>query len=104
MYLDNSEIPDNQSLAPKYYQVSQNYPNPFNGETIIKYSIPQKEHMSINVYDTAGNFIENLYEGIKNTGNYNLKWNPKNYASGVYLVRLKAGNGFEKTIKTLLLK
>jgi len=95
-------IADNSSL-PKDYSLNQNYPNPFNSSTIISYSIPKREHVSLNVYDIKGRKLETLVNKTQPAGSYEVNFDASNYTSGVYLYQLKAGE-FVETGKMLLLK
>ena len=42
----------------------------------------------VNIYDLNGKFIENIYSGFLNPGEYNFTWTPQNLASGKYFIRL----------------
>ena len=95
---------ENENLVPAEYRLYQNYPNPFNGETIVKYTIPKKSYITIGVYDITGRLIDNLFDGEKNPGNFEVKWNSNDIASGVYLIKLSTDSGIKKIIKTQLLK
>jgi photosystem II stability/assembly factor-like uncharacterized protein len=70
-------------IASDYY-ISQNYPNPFNPSTNIKYSLPVESIVKINIYNSIGQVIEQLTDGIKSPGNYEVTWNAKNNSSGIY--------------------
>jgi predicted outer membrane repeat protein len=77
--------------------LQQNYPNPFNPSTTISYSLPDKIHAQLAVYNLDGKLVrmlvdEDLDEGYKQT-----TWDGKNshgnaVASGVYFCRLIAGD------------
>lgn len=100
--VDNSVgIQNNTQLAG--YELSQNYPNPFNPATVINYSIPRQENVSIKVYDIKGNEVATLINQKQNAGNYNIEWNGEGFASGVYYYKLTAGD-FVETKKMILLK
>lgn len=94
--IENTEIPGEIKL---YY----NYPNPFNPETIIKYSIPVKQYVSLIIYNSAGKQAEVLKSEIHNPGLYEVKWNAESFAGGVYFYKLSAG-GNTLTGKMILLK
>ena len=87
----------------KNYYLKQNYPNPFNPITIIKYSIPQTQKVTLKVYDILGNEIKTLVNETKEPGNYKVKLNGNNLSSGVYFYRIHAGD-FVQTKKLVLLK
>lgn len=89
--------------GPVTYTLEQNQPNPFNPETIIKYSIPNNEFVTLKVYDMLGKEITNLVNEQKPAGNYSVSFYAKGIASGVYLYKLNAGK-FQQTNKMLLLK
>jgi len=91
------------SSLPTEFVLFQNYPNPFNPITTIKYSIPGNEYVSLKIYDTLGNEIATLVNGQKEPGNYNLNFDASNFASGVYIYRLKAGN-FNSVKKLIIVK
>ena len=54
--------------------LSRVYPNPFTSSTRIKYSLPIKSKVSIKVYNIVGQEIAVLFNGIKESGNYELEW------------------------------
>jgi|GEM_PF-806460 len=92
----------------KEYKLEQNYPNPFNPSTTIKYSIPNnvKSEMSnvkLVVYDILGNEVATLVNERQKSGNYEVKFNASNLASGIYLYKLQSGS-FVQTRKLMLLK
>jgi len=88
---------------PGEYFLSQNYPNPFNPTTTIQYSIPQRNNVTLKVYDIIGNEVAKLVDEEKNVGVYTLNFNTSQLASGVYFYRLQAGS-FVETKKMILLK
>ena len=57
------------------FKLEQNYPNPFNPSTIIKYSIPKSEHVTLKVYDELGKEVTTLVNGYKEAGNYVVQFN-----------------------------
>ena len=88
---------------PTVYQLSQNFPNPFNPSTEIKFSLPEQAAVTLVIYDAIGNEISTLINEELSAGNYNVDWNASDYASGIYLYRLNAGD-FVATKKMILLK
>ncbi|MFH0735638.1 MAG: S8 family serine peptidase [bacterium] len=100
-YSDAVEI--NVSSAPKDFAVLQNYPNPFNPSTTINFSLPQKEFVTLKIFDVLGNEVANLVNEELQAGSYNKEWNPTGLASGIYFYRLQTGQ-FSKTRKMNYLK
>ncbi len=96
-------IEETEITHPVQFALSQNYPTPFNPQTSIDFSVPQKEHVQINLYDISGKKVKTLLDETKNSGNYKLTFNLGNLASGLYLYRLQAG-AVSLTKKLVLLK
>ena len=99
-----SELQD----IPRKFELSQNYPNPFNPSTTIKYSLPKRSDVRLNIYDILGRHVVMLVDGIKPAGEYEVAWdgtdeNRQAVASGVYFYQLKI-DGYGEAKKMLLLK
>jgi pectin methylesterase-like acyl-CoA thioesterase len=96
------EFSYNNSI-PTEYAISQNYPNPFNPSTSIKYQLPQNENVSVIVYDILGKEIQKLVNQEQLAGYYEVRFDAKKFASGIYFCRIQAGN-FSDVKKMLLVK
>jgi hypothetical protein len=98
--------PENEIVAEDFY-LYQNYPNPFNPITKISYQLPVSSNVTLKVYDILGNEVATLVNEYKNSGTYEIDFNPassiKNPASGVYFYQLSAGD-FVQTKKMILMK
>jgi photosystem II stability/assembly factor-like uncharacterized protein len=89
---------------PSLFNLYQNYPNPFNPVTKIKYDLPRNTNVTIKVYDLLGREVTTLINNeFRNAGRYEVSWNASNYASGVYIYRIKAGD-FVSVKKMVLIK
>jgi len=89
-------------LAYSYF-LFENYPNPFNPTTLIEYSIPKSDVVTLIVYNIVGQEVARLVNGVQKAGNHNIKWDASSVASGIYFYRLQAGD-FVQTRKMVLLK
>lgn len=94
--------------VPTVYSLSQNVPNPFNPTTTIAYSIPKAGHVSLAVYNIAGQKVRTLVNESQSAANYKVVWNGKNdngesVATGMYFYRLVSGN-YSKIVKMTLMK
>jgi hypothetical protein len=85
------------------YSLSNNYPNPFNPTTTIKYQIPERNFVSIKVFDVLGNEIETLVDEEMSQGKYEVKFDGSLLSSGIYFYKIAVGN-FVETKKMILLK
>jgi hypothetical protein len=88
---------------PKEFSLQKNYPNPFNPMTQITYTLPQEEHVEINVYELSGKHVSTLIKEFHQAGTYSLQFNAAGLASGIYIYTMEAGN-YRQSEKMLLLK
>jgi len=98
-----TKVNDNNEKAPLVFMLKQNYPNPFNPTTTINYQIPNSRKVILKIFDILGNEVATLVNGVKPAGNYNVKFNASNLASGLYIYRIQAGD-FVQQKKMMLLK
>ena len=99
--IENDE--DNDIIIPGDFLLYQNYPNPFNTSTVIRYSLPVKSDVQLDIYNLIGQRVTTLYKGIQKAGEHSVTWNAANLPSGVYFARLN-GIKYSETIKMVLLK
>ncbi len=97
-----------QHTIPEQFELLQNYPNPFNPETTIRYALPEQAHVEIIIYNLLGSRIRNLQSKQCPAGYHQIQWNGrtdegKPVGSGMYLIRIKAGE-YGGVIKATLLK
>jgi hypothetical protein len=94
---------------PKAYSLAQNFPNPFNPTTRIQFAIPAKGHVSLKIYNVAGQLVRTLQDGVMDAGSHELTWDGSNnlgksVASGVYFYKINAGDNYENMKKMVLLR
>ncbi len=90
-------------IVPDEYELSQNYPNPFNPNTTIRFSLPKETQLKINLYNTLGELIETIAEGIYVAGYYKVNFNAFNLSSDMYIYRIES-NDFIQSKKMMLMK
>jgi hypothetical protein len=89
---------------PKNFALMQNYPNPFNPSTTIAFDLPVQSQVTLKLYDLLGREVAVLFQNqIMQAGSHSTQWNASAQPSGVYFVRLTAGN-FSAMRKLILLK
>jgi len=91
------------SSVPANFTLLAPYPNPFNPSTTIKYSVGQAVHVELAVYDLLGRQVFLLVNESQAAGEYSKKFDANGLASGVYFVRLTAGD-FVESAKVILAK
>ena len=80
-----------------------NYPNPFNPATTITYSLKERDHVTLKVYNVLGKEVAKLVDGIQTEGEHAVSFNGSSLPSGIYVYRL-TGSNFNISKKMLLLK
>lgn len=91
------------SIYPAEFLLSQNYPNPFNPLTRINYSLTGRVKVSIKVYDLMGRLVTTLVNEFLDAGAYEVLFDGKDLATGIYFYQLTAGD-FCVTKKLMLIK
>ena len=94
--------------APSVTALGRNYPNPFNPVTTISFSLREKGHVALRIYDVAGRLVRTLVDEARTAGRYDERWDGTNnrgsrVASGVYFYRFATAD-FEQTRKMVLLR
>lgn len=82
-------------IAPNEYKLEQNFPNPFNPATTIQYQLPYDSRVSLKVYSILGKEVAVLADEIQAAGFKEIRFNGRDFASGVYIYRLTASSGKE---------
>lgn len=78
-------------------------PNPFNASTVLRYQILDAGHVSLKMYDIAGRPVATLEDGWRQVGEHQVTFDGAKLASGIYLVKLEAGE-FSALQKMVLIK
>lgn len=99
---------DNSWETPTEFVLAQNYPNPFNPSTTIAFSVPEEQHVRVEVFDILGRLVTTLVNEEMAVGNYKVTWNGSDRnglwtVSGVYFYRLQA-RSFTSIKKMIMLK
>jgi len=97
-----SDVGDEAGL-PREFALEQNYPNPFNPETVIRYAVPAPVHVRLGVYAVTGELVELLVDERREAGRYEVRFDAREAASGVYLCRMEAA-GRQFVRKLVLLR
>ena len=96
-------------VLPSGFGLFQNAPNPFNPITEIKYSLPTRTNVRLQIFDLSGRLISTLRDGVVEApGYHSVVWRGRNQdglgvSCGTYLYTLEAG-GVTVTKKMLFLK
>ncbi|MDI6840974.1 MAG: T9SS type A sorting domain-containing protein [bacterium] len=94
-----------EARLPRPYEFTlyQNFPNPFTIKTTIRYTIPKSTQVSLKIYDITGRLVETLVNSKILPGYHTATWDSKEVASGIYFVRMEAGD-YKQTRKIILVQ
>lgn len=78
---------------PTKYNLYQNYPNPFNPSTTIQFDLPERNNVTLRVYNILGQLVATLINNQAiSAGTHRVNFDANHLASGLYLYQLDAGN------------
>jgi len=89
--------------AQAAFGVDQNSPNPFNPTTSISFTISDNNHVSVDIYNVAGQKVDTLVNDFMDAGTHSVVWDASGFSNGVYFYTVKSGD-FSKTMKMTLVK
>jgi hypothetical protein len=91
------------AILPVKFNLSQNYPNPFNPSTMISFTIPHRENVTLDVYNLLGQKVTSIINREMDGGNYDIRYDASSLSAGIYFYTLKAGS-YVSTKKMMLIK
>lgn len=87
---------DGMQVVPTTLELLPVFPNPFGTSSTIRYALPQPTHVTVRVFNVAGNLVAVLTDRTQSEGFHSLVWdghgmqgNP--LPNGLYFVRMQAG-------------
>lgn len=101
-------VSNNDNVNPVVTGLGANYPNPFNPNTTLSYSIKERGHVKIDIYNLLGQKVKTLVNGVMTAGAHTVSWNGMDdnrrpVASGVYFYKMQSGK-YTNTRKMILMK
>ncbi len=92
--LDASDLQDAQITS--IFRLLPADPNPFGGGTRLRYHLNSSADVLLQIFDPAGRLVRTLVSNPQTAGQYEIGWdgrdaNARPVSSGLYLMRLKAG-------------
>lgn len=106
--LSASAIVSEETTLPDNIRLGTPYPNPFNNSVSIAFFTSSESRVKLEVVDLLGRKVADIFDGISRVGENRFTWSGTDLdggqvASGVYFVRLEAGDRTE-TRKAVLLR
>lgn len=101
--VDASTVTGVDEIIPTEFALHQNYPNPFNPSTKIKFDLPERSNVSINIYNVIGQKIRTITSGIFDAGFHEVNFNANGLTSNIYFYRIETDENIA-TKKMIVLK
>lgn len=101
--LDPASAETGATRLPNKFEIASIYPNPFNSFASIDFSLPEASIVNLSLYDLSGRLVKNLARGLYTAGNHDVAFDGSTLVSGLYLVKIQAGNR-NSSRKVMLLK
>ena len=95
--LTDIDPPHGFEVTPSAFALDGNYPNPFRTQTTLQFDLPEPVDVTLSVYDVMGRRVATLVDQSMPAGSHDIAWQGRGQdgqalASGVYFVRLTAGD------------
>ena len=91
------------AVNPTDFRLEQNYPNPFNPSTTIRFYLPQRERVTLTVFDLTGKQSSVLVDAVLDAGEHHVAIDAEKLAGGVWFYQLKTPS-FSQTRKAMVLR
>jgi hypothetical protein len=93
---DLAGVSEQVADVPIVFQLEPNYPNPFNPQTAIRFTLPERSWVKLELFDSRGRVVRVLLEGERSSGRHVVTWDGRDelgnsLPSGVYFCALRAG-------------
>ena len=98
----SSSVNDGRPL-PDHFDLFPNYPNPFNPVTAVNIALARDSFLQLQVYNLLGEQVAVLADDHFKAGYHSFTWDAGNNQSGIYFIRMDAGD-FKKMIKCSLVR
>ena len=90
------------------FSLEQNSPNPFRASTLVRFTLPQRSHVKLSVFDVAGREVATLVNGAWEAGSHSVRWtgmtdSGERARRGVYFVHMASGREFQSVRKMIVL-
>ncbi len=98
-----------KTIVPKELALGQNYPNPFNPSTTIPFTLPEKNDVTLKIFNLLGQEVTTVFKGTLDAGRYYFLWNGTSnrkdiVPSGVYIYQMTTSSGKSFAGKMVLIK
>ena len=97
----NGSLNTKQNTIPNSFFLSSPFPNPFNPKITFKFSVPEKDLISIEIFDSNGRLVHTMIKEVFSPGEHIMSWNAFDQSSGVFFIKFKYQN--QLSVKKVIL-
>jgi hypothetical protein len=84
------------------FALHQPHPNPASGPVTIRYELTERQKVRLDAYDALGRRVQTLVRRWQPAGRNEVTFDAGGLASGVYVIRLRAGGRVQAQTVTVL--
>ena len=84
-------VEEGESSSPEIALVLKSFPNPFSSSCTVCYQLDEASQVNLSVFDLSGRLVETLVDEFVPAGMYSEYLDGSGLCSGMYLIRLVAG-------------
>lgn len=84
--------PKPQEQLPLVYSLRDIYPNPFNSECKIRFAVPERAQVVIDIFDILGRKVTRLTDEEFDPGEHSVTFRAGDLSSGTYMLKMNAGS------------
>jgi len=81
-----------KEMIPSEFHLSQNYPNPFGERTTIKFCVPCKSKVCVDIVNAESGFVRRVQDEEREAGTFEIELDAREMAEGNYICVLQAGD------------
>jgi photosystem II stability/assembly factor-like uncharacterized protein len=85
-----TKVEEDTTTIPEEFKVLQNYPNPFNPTTRIRFSVPNRGRVRLEVFNPLGQRVRHVFDGLLEPGEHEVEFDGDGLPSGMYFYKLIA--------------
>ena len=74
------------------FALGRSFPDPASQVSRIRFTIPERRRVSLEVFDIGGRRVATLVSGVREGGEHQAEFATRNRAAGVYVYRLRMGD------------
>ncbi len=93
-----ADADDGDDVLPVTFELRQNRPNPFNPTTMIEFTLPRRQRVTLEIFDILGRIVSRPVDDILGAGTHQVEWNGADLlgnavSSGIYIYRIVSDDG-----------